>query len=85
MPVKRWWRLATLHKDVREGRLDEGVFSADSAKVSHPEVNKKILEENNGRLRKQSMEEHSVTDISWFGHHTLAHDRVASPLQCSSA
>jgi len=53
MPVKPWWRLATLHKDVREGRLDEVVFSADSAKVSHPEVNRKILEEDSGHLRKQ--------------------------------
>ena len=43
MPVKPWWRLATPHKDVKDGKLDEGVFSADSAKVSHPEVNKEIL------------------------------------------
>ena len=64
MPVKPWWRLTTLHRDVRDGRLDEVVLIVDSAKVSHPEVNKKILEEDNGRLRKQSMEDHSVTDIS---------------------
>jgi len=64
MPVKPWWRLATLHKDVREGRLDEVVFSADSAKVFHLEAIRKALEENNGHLREQSMEGHSVTDIS---------------------
>ena len=64
MPVKPWWRLATLHKDVKDGKLDEVVFSADSAKVSHREVDKKILEEDSGHLRKQPMEDHSVTDIS---------------------
>lgn len=41
--------------------------------------------ENNGHLRRQSMGARSVTHTSWFCHQTLAHGRVASHLQCSSA
>ncbi|NVM26748.1 MAG: hypothetical protein HWN70_12640 [Desulfobacterales bacterium] len=35
MPVKPWWQVATPHKDIREGRLDEAVFAADLGDVVH--------------------------------------------------